>query len=230
MKFVIKIILNAQYSVLAIYLFHNHDDMYMVHSTVHTIQISFYMSSSTSCSSSSSSTQFSQEWARRKVVVKHSIKSNQIHTQSEYTQSYCFPELSIKSSLWINTFISKNIKCYVTDKAFAYIYAHQYVCTTQLLFCKIIYSNLWHNEFYYNCYDMIMLFNRFVITIILNAQCSVLVIYIYIIMVTGTWSSEWELLLLTNCKGITQLLVEILHFKGLGDTENHNEPSLGVFI
>ena len=27
-------------------------------------------------SSSSSSTQFSQEWARRKVVVKHSIKSN----------------------------------------------------------------------------------------------------------------------------------------------------------
>ena len=35
----------------------------------------------TSSSSSSSSTQFSQEWARRKVVVKHSIKSksNQIH-------------------------------------------------------------------------------------------------------------------------------------------------------
>ena len=31
----------------------------------------------TSSSSSSSSTQFSQEWARRKVVVKHSIKSNQ---------------------------------------------------------------------------------------------------------------------------------------------------------
>ena len=30
----------------------------------------------TSSSSSSSSTQFSQEWARRKVVVKHSIKSN----------------------------------------------------------------------------------------------------------------------------------------------------------
>ena len=33
----------------------------------------------TSSSSSSSSTQFSQEWARRKVVVKHSIKSNQIY-------------------------------------------------------------------------------------------------------------------------------------------------------
>ena len=31
----------------------------------------------TSSSSSSSSTQFSQEWVRRKVVVKHSIKSNQ---------------------------------------------------------------------------------------------------------------------------------------------------------
>ena len=30
----------------------------------------------TSSSSSSSSTQFSQEWARRKVVIKHSIKSN----------------------------------------------------------------------------------------------------------------------------------------------------------
>ena len=32
----------------------------------------------TSSSSSSSSTQFSQEWARRKLVVKHSIKSNKI--------------------------------------------------------------------------------------------------------------------------------------------------------
>ena len=32
-------------------------------------------------SSSSSSTQFSQEWARRIVVVKHSIKSNQIDLQ-----------------------------------------------------------------------------------------------------------------------------------------------------
>ena len=32
----------------------------------------------TSSSSSSSSTQFSQEWACRKMVVKHSIKSNQI--------------------------------------------------------------------------------------------------------------------------------------------------------
>ena len=34
----------------------------------------------TSSSSSSSSTQFSQEWARRKVVVKHSIKSNPVPT------------------------------------------------------------------------------------------------------------------------------------------------------
>ena len=33
-------------------------------------------------SSASSSTQFSQEWARRKVVVKHSIKSNQITWKS----------------------------------------------------------------------------------------------------------------------------------------------------
>ena len=38
----------------------------------------FSFKPTSSCSSSSSSTQFSQEWARRKVVVKHSIKSNQI--------------------------------------------------------------------------------------------------------------------------------------------------------
>ena len=36
----------------------------------------FSFKPTSSCSSSSSSTQFSQEWARRKVVVKHSIKSN----------------------------------------------------------------------------------------------------------------------------------------------------------
>ena len=35
----------------------------------------FSFKPTSSCSSSSSSTQFSQEWARRKVVVKHSIKS-----------------------------------------------------------------------------------------------------------------------------------------------------------
>ena len=38
----------------------------------------------TSSSSSSSSTQFSQEWARRKVVVKHSIKSN----KGQYNDKY----------------------------------------------------------------------------------------------------------------------------------------------
>ena len=37
----------------------------------------YFKPTSSSSSSSSSSTQFSQEWARRKVVVKHSIKSNQ---------------------------------------------------------------------------------------------------------------------------------------------------------
>ena len=36
----------------------------------------FSFKPTSSCSSSSSSTQFSQEWARSKVVVKHSIKSN----------------------------------------------------------------------------------------------------------------------------------------------------------
>ena len=39
----------------------------------------------TSSSSSSSSTQFSQEWARRKVVVKHSIKSNQNQAMPIYS-------------------------------------------------------------------------------------------------------------------------------------------------
>ena len=38
----------------------------------------------TSSLSSSSSTQFSQEWARRKVVVKHSIKSNQTVRPSRF--------------------------------------------------------------------------------------------------------------------------------------------------
>ena len=42
----------------------------------------FSFKPTSSCSSSSSSTQFSQEWARRKVVVKHSIKSNQTHRVS----------------------------------------------------------------------------------------------------------------------------------------------------
>ena len=41
----------------------------------------FSFKPTSSCSSSSSSTQFSQEWARRKVVVKHSIKSNHCYTR-----------------------------------------------------------------------------------------------------------------------------------------------------
>ena len=39
----------------------------------------------TSSSSASSSTQFSQDWARRKVVVKHSIKSNLLRTLCTYS-------------------------------------------------------------------------------------------------------------------------------------------------
>ena len=35
---------------------------------------------------------------------------------------------------------------------------------------------------------------------------------------------------LSNFEGITQLVMDILHFKGLGDTENHNEHSLGVYL
>ena len=51
----------------------------------------FSFKPTSSCSSSSSSTQFSQEWARRKVVVKHSIKSNQNWPPCIYLRrKYCF--------------------------------------------------------------------------------------------------------------------------------------------
>ena len=51
----------------------------------------FSFKPTSSCSSSSSSTQFSQEWARRKVVVKHSIKSKKSLT------------FTYMCSLWLST-------------------------------------------------------------------------------------------------------------------------------
>ena len=50
----------------------------------------------TSSSSSSSSTQFSQEWARRKVVVKHSIKS-----KSNWTSHLSFSLCNMKLDIWM---------------------------------------------------------------------------------------------------------------------------------
>ena len=55
----------------------------------------------TSSSSSSSSTQFSQEWARRKVVVKHSIKSkNQTLKSPRWTGVWCHQYWSINLPWW----------------------------------------------------------------------------------------------------------------------------------
>ena len=49
--------------------------------------------------SSSSSTQFSQEWARRKVVVKHSIKSNQSRQPNKLPEIVS-PGMNVNEILW----------------------------------------------------------------------------------------------------------------------------------
>ena len=94
----------------------------------------FSFKPTSSCSSSSSSTQFSQEWARRKVVVKHSIKSKLNHGKPKLKDGISHHGCIIHSALFL--YISDFCKNEVFYPIISSIQYHLNIKTTSSLSLK----------------------------------------------------------------------------------------------